>query len=199
MLWFTGAIPLGAASLVPLIAFPLCGVLGVGETSGAYINKLVFLYLGGFLLALGLERWNVHERLALHTLRFTGTSPRRVVAGFMIAAAGLSMWISNTAATIMLLPVAVAMLDALGKSNPGPGVSEGADDRDPSSSPPPSAPLPPHQQKLSPHQQKLTIALLLGLAWAASVGGIATPIGTPTNLAFRGLGRLVRGGGRGSI
>ncbi|NNJ26608.1 DASS family sodium-coupled anion symporter [Alienimonas chondri] len=163
-LWFTGAIPLGAASLVPLVAFPLCGVLDVGSASEAYINKLVFLYLGGFLLALGLERWNVHERLALHTLRLTGTSPRRVVAGFMLAAAGLSMWISNTAATIMLLPVAVAMLDALTKGErEGVTAEAGAVDR-----------------------RKLTVALLLGLAWAASIGGIATPIGTPTNIAFIG-------------
>ena len=162
VLWFTGAVPLGAASLVPLVAFPLCGVLGVDDASKAYLNKLVFLYLGGFLLALGLERWNVHERLALHTLRMTGSSPRRVVAGFMLAAAGLSMWISNTAATIMLLPVAVAMLDALGKGSE-------------------------HDPKRAFAQRKLTIALLLGLAWAASLGGVATPIGTPTNVAFLGV------------
>ena len=156
-LWFTGAVPLGAASLAPLVAFPLLGVLDAAAAADAYINKLVFLYLGGFLLALGLERWAVHERLALHTLRVTGTSPRRVVAGFMAAAAGLSMWISNTAATIMLLPVAVAMLDAL----QGGGAAAGGG-RNP----------------------KLTVALLLGLAYAASLGGIATPIGTPTNTAF---------------
>ena len=163
-LWFTGAVPLGAASLVPLIAFPLCGVLDAKAAAEAYINHLVFLYLGGFLLALGLERWEVHERLALHTLRFTGTSPRRVVAGFMLAAAGLSMWISNTAATIMLLPVAVAMLDALSKGKGGEADGDAAVRRD-----------------------RLTVALLLGLAWAASLGGIATPIGTPTNIAFLGV------------
>ena len=157
-LWFTGAVPLGAASLVPLVAFPLLGVLSPDAAANAYINKLVFLYLGGFLLALGLERWDVHERLALHTLRITGSSPRRVVAGFMLAAAGLSMWISNTAATIMLLPVAVAMLDAL----KGGAKPDGGND-------------------------KLTVALLLGLAYAASLGGIATPIGTPTNVAFLGV------------
>ena len=156
-LWFTGAVPLGAASLCPLVAFPLLGVLDAGAAADAYINKLVFLYLGGFLLALGLERWDVHERLALHTLRVTGSSPRRVVAGFMLAAAGLSMWISNTAATIMLLPVAVAMLDAL---RGGKGEGEGG------------------------RSDQLTVALLLGLAYGASLGGIATPIGTPTNTAF---------------
>ncbi|QDT14689.1 SLC13 family permease [Alienimonas californiensis] len=180
VLWFTGAVPLGAASLVPLVAFPLCGVLEVGPASEAYINKYVFLYLGGFLLALGLERWNVHERLALHTLRFTGTSPRRVVAGFMLAAAGLSMWISNTAATIMLLPVAVAMLDALGKKTGGTddrltaegGTGEAAAE---------------DAARHTARQHKLTVALLLGLAWAASLGGIATPIGTPTNVAFLGV------------
>ena len=155
-LWFTGAVPLGAASLAPLVAFPLLGVLDAAAAADAYINKLVFLYLGGFLLALGLERWDVHERLALHTLRFTGSSPRRVVAGFMLAAAGLSMWISNTAATIMLLPVAVAMLDAL----KGDGERDGG------------------------KNDQLTVALLLGLAYGASLGGVATPIGTPTNTAF---------------
>ena len=155
-LWFTGAVPLGAASLVPLVAFPLLGVLDAAAASEAYINKLVFLYLGGFLLALGLERWEVHERLALHTLRITGTSPRRVVAGFMLAAAGLSMWISNTAATIMLLPVALAMLGTFRRLGGG-------------------------------NLDKLTVALLLGLAWAASLGGISTKIGTPTNIAFLGV------------
>ena len=156
-LWFTGAVPLGAASLAPLVAFPLLGVLSAESAADAYVNKLVFLYLGGFLLALGLERWAVHERLALHTLRLTGTSPRRVVAGFMLAAAGLSMWISNTAATIMLLPVAAAMLDAL---RGGGGKNDGGGNN------------------------KLTVALLLGLAYGASLGGIATPIGTPTNAQF---------------
>ena len=181
-LWFTGAVPLGAASLCPLVAFPLLGVLDAGAAAEAYINKLVFLYLGGFLLALGLERWDVHERLALHTLRLTGSSPRRVVAGFMLAAAGLSMWISNTAATIMLLPVAVAMLDALGgkkvegeRSKGESGVRGG--EADPSAfNLEPSTP--------SAASSRLTVALLLGLAYAASLGGIATPIGTPTNTAF---------------
>ncbi|MEM9703742.1 MAG: SLC13 family permease, partial [Planctomycetota bacterium] len=162
-LWFTGAVPLGAASLVPLVAFPLSDVLSPQAASSAYVNKFVFLYLGGFLLALGLERWNVHERLALHTLRLTGSSPRRVVAGFMLAAAGLSMWISNTAATIMLLPVAVAMLDALGKTAAGANESD------------------------VKRQRQLTVALLLGLALAASLGGLATKIGTPTNVAFLGV------------
>ena len=242
-LWFTGAVPLGAASLVPLVAFPLLGVLDPAAAAKAYMHELVFLYLGGFLLALGLERWGVHERLALHTLRLTGSSPRRVVAGFMLAAAGLSMWISNTAATIMLLPVALAMLDALAKGiepraagGAGTGVEgagwkgegdvkgvegagwkgEGGDPEavvsDTSSSPstphlppatsppspstphlPPStsdpSPSTPHLQPVTPPPDlsHLTVALLLGLAWAASLGGIATPIGTPTNLAFLGV------------
>ena len=203
VLWFTGAVPLGAASLVPLVAFPLCGVLDAGAAAEAYINKLVFLYLGGFLLALGLERWQVHERLALHTLRWTGTSPRRVVAGFMLAAAGLSMWISNTAATIMLLPVAVAMLDSLGKGEGGRQKAEGSPEDgwkvegtgrkvtdDDASHLPPAAPhrsSTPSSSPLPPPQTNLTVALLLGLAWAASLGGVATPIGTPTNVAFLGV------------
>ena len=185
VLWFTGGVPLGAASLVPLVAFPLLGVLDAAAAANAYINKLVFLYLGGFLLALGLERWGVHERLALHVLKLTGSSPRRVVAGFMLTAAGLSMWISNTAATIMLLPVAVAMLDALkvrsGKSEVG---SDG-----PASDGRALGDVPPrggsgNEADAERAGGRLTVALLLGLAWAASLGGIATPVGTPTNLAF---------------
>jgi sodium-dependent dicarboxylate transporter 2/3/5 len=149
--WVFEPIPIPATSFIPLGLFPLLGVLTPVEIAQAYGHSLILLLLGGFILATALERSGAHRRIALGMVRaFGGTSSRRLVVGFRAAAAALSMWISNTATTLMLLPVALAVLE---KSE------------DP----------------------KLSTPLLLGIAYAASVGGIGTPIGTPPNVVFMGV------------
>lgn len=147
--WVFEPVPIPVTSLIPLALLPLLGVLTPAEVGQAYGSPLILLLLGGFMLSKGMEHSGAHRRIALAMVRsFGASSGRRLVMGFMVAAAALSMWISNTATTLMLLPVALAVLDA-------------AEDR-----------------------EKLAAPLLLGLAYAASVGGIGTPIGTPPNLIF---------------
>jgi sodium-dependent dicarboxylate transporter 2/3/5 len=147
--WIFEPIPIPVTSLIPLAVLPLSGVLTPTEVGAAYGSPLILLLLGGFLLSQAMEASGAHRRIALGMIRLFGAqSPQRLVLGFMVAAATLSMWISNTATTLMLLPVALAVL-------------EGAKDR-----------------------ERLAVPLLLGLAYAASVGGVGTPIGTPPNLIF---------------
>ncbi len=114
-LWVTQAIPLAATSLLPLVLFPLLGIQSAKDVSQAYINDKVFLYLGGFVIALGIERWNLHRRIALNIVNVVGVSPKRLVLGFLIATGGLSMWISNTASTLLMLPIAIALLKNAGR------------------------------------------------------------------------------------
>ncbi len=151
--WATEAIPVAATSLVPLVLFPLLGIAGVRDTAAPYANPLIFLFLGGFLIALGMQRWDLHRRIALAVLARTAGRPVRVVAGFMIATAGLSMWVSNTATTLMMLPIATSVI-AVMTPNAGTG------DR---------------------NQDNFAAALLLAIAYAASIGGLGTLIGTPPN------------------
>ena len=147
--WIFEPVPIPVTSLLPLAILPLSGVLTAAEVGQAYGSPLILLLLGGFLLSQAMESSGAHRRIALGMIRLFGArGPRSLVLGFMAAAAVLSMWISNTATTLMLLPVALAVLD-------------GAKDR-----------------------QRLAVPLLLGLAYAASVGGVGTPIGTPPNLIF---------------
>ena len=113
-LWLTGAIPVGAASLIPAAMLPLLGVMSASEVAPTYMSDIILLFVGAFMLALGLERWGVHERIALAIVHRVGTSPRRVVLGFMLSSATLSMWISNTATTLLMLPIAIAVLSTLG-------------------------------------------------------------------------------------
>jgi solute carrier family 13 (sodium-dependent dicarboxylate transporter), member 2/3/5 len=149
--WVFEPVPIPATSLLPLALLPLFGVLTPRDIAGAYGHSLILLLLGGFMLSTAMERNGAHRRVALTMVRaFGGTSGRRLVFGFMAASAALSMWISNTATTLMLLPVAMAVL-------------ERSDDRE------------------------LAKPLLLGIAYAASVGGIGTPIGTPPNVIFMGV------------
>jgi len=151
--WMAEAVPLGVTSVLPIALFPLLGISDVATTTAPYGSHYVFLFLGGFLLAMALERWNLHRRFALTVLVAAGGRPRRLVGGFMLATAALSMWISNTATTLMMLPIA---LSVLGK------VETAAHPR-------------------------LGVALLLGTAYAANLGGIATLVGTPPNVAMAGL------------
>ncbi|MEX2366602.1 MAG: SLC13 family permease, partial [Pseudohongiellaceae bacterium] len=155
--WITEPIPIPATSLLPLALFPVFGILTPGEVGSSYGSPLVLLLLGGFILSTAMEKSGAHRRVALTMVNlFGGSSSRRLVFGFMAAAALLSMWISNTATTLMLLPVALAVI-------------ERSDD------------------------EQLTTPLLLGIAYAASVGGIGTPIGTPPNLVFREIYRQTTG------
>lgn len=156
-LWITVAVPVGAASLVPAFAFPLLGVMPAGDVGATYMRDLVFLFLGAFLLALGLERWGVHRRIALAVLDLVGTSPRRLVLGFMTASAGLSLWLNNTATALLMLPIATATLVR---------AAEGLPD--------------------ARAQRNLAWCLLLGVAYGSSVGGMGTLVGTAPNQVFLG-------------
>jgi sodium-dependent dicarboxylate transporter 2/3/5 len=156
--WIFEPVPIPVTSLLPLAVLPMAGILTPAEVGQAYGSPLILLLLGGFLLSQAMERSGAHRRIALGMIRLFGArSPRRLVLGFMSAAALLSMWISNTATTLMLLPVALAVL-------------EGTEDR-----------------------ERLAVPLLLGMAYAASVGGVGTPIGTPPNLIFMQVFRDVTG------
>jgi len=126
----------------------------MAQTAASYADQNVFLFLGGFIIALGIQRWGLHRRIALHIIHAVGVDPPRVVLGFMVASAFLSMWISNTATTLMMLPIALAVISAL------EGTAGKKQDR------------------------AFAVSLLLGVAYAASIGGLATPIGTPPNISF---------------
>ncbi len=154
--WITEAIPIPATALLPLLVLPVAGVGTMRETAAPYANPIIFLFLGGFILAAGLEASGLHRRLALGIIRLAGTTPRRLIAGFMAATAFLSMWISNTATVMMMLPIAVTTLAVVERDSESP----------------------------DPH---LPIALLLGVAYAANIGGLATLIGTPPNALLAGF------------
>lgn len=153
--WLTEAVPLAATAMLPLALFPLLGVGDAGQTAAPYASSIVFLFLGGFVLGLGMQRFGLHKRLALVVLAAAGNDTRRVIGAFMLVTALLSMWISNTATVIMLLPIAASLLSAAA----APGSDAAATDH-----------------------RDVGAALLLGVAYAASIGGVATLIGTPPNL-----------------
>lgn len=158
--WATEAIPLPATALLPIIAFPLAGVMSIADATSPYADPIIFLFLGGFLVALAVERSELHRRIALVIFRLMGSSGKGLVAGFMLAAALLSMWISNTSTTLMLFPIAVSLALVVGETSPG--LSDKA-------------------------KHDFQIALLLGLAYGASIGGVATLVGTPTNAFMVGF------------
>jgi len=162
--WMSEAAPLPATSLLPLVLLPLLGVLSSTQVAAAYANKYIFLFLGGFILALGLERWDLHRRIALYVLLLAGTGRRRVIFGFMLASGLLSMWISNTATTLMLLPIGMAVIGTLNEAH-----AEG------------------RRVASAGRRSEFPAAVMLGIAYGASIGGIATPIGTPPNIAFGGI------------
>ena len=170
VLWLTQAIPIAATSLVPLALFPLLGIQSAADVSKSYISKSIFLFLGGFIIALGIEKWGLHRRMALLVVRLLGTSLKRIVLGFMLATAFLSMWISNTASTLLMLPIALAMISSLHDLSPTSELTASTTNG-------PASDVMP----------RLTLALLLGIAYAASIGGLTTLVGTPTNVAFIGI------------
>jgi sodium-dependent dicarboxylate transporter 2/3/5 len=153
--WVTEALPISATALLPLVALPLLGIVPLRQAAAPYADPLIFLFLGGFLIAAGIERVNLHRRIALVVLGVFGTAPHRLIAGFMCATAFLSMWLSNTATVLLMLPMATSVLDLLD----APRETKPAAGRD----------------------DRIAKALLLGIAYAASIGGLGTLIGTPPN------------------
>jgi sodium-dependent dicarboxylate transporter 2/3/5 len=151
--WVTEAIPIEATSLLPIILFPITGALGMKATTVPYANPLIFLFLGGFMIALAIEKWNLHKRIALNIIVFIGTEPSKIILGFMVATGFLSMWISNTATTLMMIPIGISVVSHVAE------------------------------------KEKFAKALMLSIAYSASIGGMATLIGTPPNIVFAGIVR----------
>ncbi len=152
--WIGEAIPLAATALLPLVLFPLLGVLPGKQVADQYVNSTIFLFIGGFLVALAMQKWNLHQRIALWILSRTGVHPWRLLLGFMAATWFLSMWISNTATTMMMVPIALAIVLEFEDKLP------------------------------RPQARSLGVAIFLGIAYSASIGGTATLVGTPPNLSF---------------
>ncbi len=157
VLWMTEALPLAVTALLPLALFPLLGIAPVEAVAAPYANPLIFLFLGGFLIALAIERWGLHRRIALNVIHAVGAREDFQVGGVMLATAAVSMWVSNTATTIMMLPVALSIVP-----------------RDPSGG-------------VEPERRGFAAALLLAVAYGASIGGVATLVGTPPNALFAGF------------
>lgn len=152
--WITEAIPIPVTALLPLVILPMFGVTTIMETASAYMHPVVVLLMGGFIFAKAIEQWDLHKRIALYVVGKTGGRPTYLIGGFMLASALLSMWISNTATAILMVPIALSVATTI----------ENKDRK----------------------QNVFTIALLLGIAYSCSIGGLATPIGTPTNLIVIG-------------
>ena len=157
--WITEAIPIAVTALLPLVLFPLTGGLDLSETSGSFGHKYVFLYMGGFIIAIAIEKWNLHRRIALNIINIIGSDVRKIILGFMVATAFLSMWISNTATSVMMLPIGLAIIKQL-RDNP---------------------------DTIEDENQTFGKALMLAIAYSASIGGLATLIGTPPNLVLAGV------------
>lgn len=163
--WLTEAINISATALLPLAVFPLLGIADIASAASPYAKDLIFLFMGGFMLALSMQRWGLDRRIALITLRIVGTQPRMMIAGFMIATALLSAFVSNTATAAMMLPIGVSVIDLVLRQTTGSALTQ--------SGSLPGAGTP---------GRNFAICLMLGIAYAASIGGIATIIGTPPNI-----------------
>lgn len=156
--WVTEAVPISVTALLPIVLFPLTGALDLSTTTASYGHKYIFLYMGGFLLAIAIEKWSLHKRMALSIIQLIGTNVYNIILGFMVATAFLSMWISNTATAVMMLPIGMSIVSQL-KDNPSTKENE---------------------------TMIFGKALMLAIAYSASIGGMATLIGTPPNLVFAG-------------
>lgn len=157
--WITEAIPIAVTALLPIVLFPLSGGLDLSATSASFGHKYIFLYMGGFIIAIAIEKWNLHKRIALNIINLIGSDVRKIILGFMLATAFLSMWISNTATTVMMLPIGIAIIKQL-KDNP---------------------------DTIADENLIFGKALMLAIAYSASIGGVATLIGTPPNLVLAGI------------
>ena len=156
--WITEAIPISVTALLPIILFPLSGGMELADTTASYGHKLVFLTMGGFIIAIAIEKWDLHKRIALNIIHYIGTDIKKIILGFMIATAFLSMWISNTATSVMMLPIGIVIIKQL-QENPNFSTGE---------------------------HNTFAKALMLSIAYSASIGGVSTLIGTPTNMVMAG-------------
>ena len=156
--WVTESVPIAITALLPIILFPMTGAVDLQTTTASYGHKYIFLYMGGFMLAIAIEKWNLHKRIALNIIKIIGTNISKIILGFMVATAFLSMWISNTATAVMMLPIAMSIVAQL-QDNPNTEKNENL---------------------------IFGKALMLSIAYSASIGGMATLIGTPPNLVFAG-------------
>ena len=163
--WIFEALPIAVTALLPIVLFPIAGGMDLAQTTASYGHKLIFLIMGGFMIAIAIEKWNLHKRIALNIIYFIGTDLRKIILGFMVATAFLSMWISNTATAVMMLPIGVVIIKQL-KDNPNTDENE---------------------------NNIFGKALMLAIAYSASIGGIATLIGTPPNLVMAGIVSQVYG------
>lgn len=152
--WVNGAMPMPVVALLPLILFPVLGVSTMKELAPSYANPIIFLFMGGFMIALAIEKWGLHKRGALSIIKLTGTSGNKIVLGFILATGLMSMWISNTATTMMMYPIALSVISVM-EANGTKG-----------------------------NVRYLSVSLLLGIAYSSNFGGIATIIGTPPNVAY---------------
>ena len=158
--WITEAVPISVTALLPIVLFPVLGVQAIAATTAPYANPLIFLFLGGFILAIAMEKWDLHRRVALVIVSRVGVAPKSIILGFIVAAAFLSMWVSNTATAIMMLPIALSIL-AL--------IDRGMEDADHSVS------------NSTKEKTNFELALILSIAYACNIGGMGTLIGTPPN------------------
>ena len=161
--WITEAIPIPATALLPLPLFPLLGILSARETPLSYADRMIYLFFGGFLIAIAMQKVGLHRRIALHIIRAIGSSPSRLVLGFMVASAFLSLWISNTAATMMMLPIGMAVVLQMADTG-------GAD-----------------RERAKVFRDNFGLVLMLAIAYSASIGGVGTLVGTPPNIVMAGF------------
>lgn len=155
--WVAEAIPMPAVALMPLVLFPLMKIAPVKEVASSYGDSVLFLFMGGFMLGLAIEKWSLHKRIALSIVKITGTSGNRIVLGFILATGFISMWLSNTATTMMMYPIAASVIHVVTENHKGSG-----------------------------NVKNFAIAIMLAIAYSSNFGGIATIIGTPPNVAFAG-------------
>jgi len=155
--WVTEALPMPVVALLPLVLFPVFHIGEIKSVASSYADPIIFLFMGGFMLGLAIEKWNLHRRIALTIVRFTGTSGNRIILGFILATGFISMWISNTATTMMMFPIALSVIHVMKDSNDGKG-----------------------------NYRHFNLAMMLSIAYASNFGGIGTIIGTPPNVAFVG-------------
>jgi len=152
--WISEAIPISATALLPIVLFPAFGAMEVADVTAQYGHHIIFLMLGGFFIAIAMEKWNLHKRIALFVVHTIGIGPRRIIAGFMVATAFLSAWISNTSTAMVMMPIGTAVIASISAKK---------------------------------SDSNFNVALMLSIAYAASIGGMATLVGTPPNLIFAGV------------
>jgi len=158
VLWMTEALPIPVTALLPLVLFPALHLGNIRDSAAPYANPIIFLFFGGFIIALAMQRWNLHRRVAINLIGAMGTQPGRIIAGFLLASSLVSMWVSNTATALMMLPIAMSVVQLI-----------------------------PERERHSPALRGFSVALLLSVAYGSTTGGMATLIGTPPNALLAGF------------